>query len=103
MTPGTGTLAGASIASAGTWVPSGRAVVFAALLALALELTRLAVHTPDSSARGTSVAALPLRDNVLVVMCVLSPLANQCVAAPEPCRHVLQRAFPHVVTRKRTL
>src|SRR3954469_13678452 len=55
ITPGTGTLAGASIAFAGTFVPSGRALCLAsALLAAALELTRLAVQAPESSASGRS-------------------------------------------------
>src|SRR5690348_6546735 len=76
ITPGTGTLAGASIALVGTLVPSGRAPEPPSVSdAVALALTRLAVHTPESSARGTKVMALLRRDKVrtgLVVMCELS-------------------------------
>ena len=55
ITPGTGTLAGASIALVGTLVPSGSALCFeSALLAAALELNKLAVHAPDRSASGRS-------------------------------------------------
>src|SRR4051812_23336934 len=55
ITPGTGTLAGASIAFAGTFVPSGRVPLPSPVPdAVALELTRLAVHAPDSSASGSS-------------------------------------------------
>ncbi len=72
-TPGTGTLAGASMASAGTFVPSGR-LWFLSEDALALVLTRLAVHTPERSASGTNVIALLLRDKVLAVMRVFPPL-----------------------------
>ena len=82
-TPGTGTLAGASIASLGTVVPSGREVrLSAALFAVAVALTRLAVHTPDSNASGTRVNAWLLRDNGLVVMYPHSPLILERVAAP---------------------
>ena len=49
------TVAGASIALAGTFVPSGRELCLAsALLAAALELTRLAVQAPESRASGRS-------------------------------------------------
>jgi hypothetical protein len=59
------------MASAGTEVPSGSFEVEAELFAVALELTRLAVHTPESSARGTRVIALLRRDNGLVLICAL--------------------------------
>src|SRR4029079_13821654 len=73
ITPGTGTLAGASMASVGTEVPSGRVpTLSAALDASALLLTRLAVHTPERSASGTRATALLRRVNGLLVMCVLS-------------------------------
>ena len=73
ITPGTGTLAGASMASLGTEVPSGRASVsLEALVAVALVVTRLAVQMPDISATGTSAAAFIRRDNVFVDMCVCS-------------------------------
>src|SRR6476619_7725521 len=79
ITPGTGTLAGASIALVGTLVPSGRALLPSLVPeAGALALTRLAVHTPDRSARGTRAIALVRLDMALVcgllVMCELSPL-----------------------------
>ncbi len=78
ITPGTGTLAGASMALVGTWVPSGSAPLPSVVSeAVALALTRLAVHTPDISARGTKTTALERRDKVrtgLVVICELSPL-----------------------------
>ena len=75
ITPGTGTLAGASMASVGTEVPSGRVPTLSeALEASALLLTRLAVHTPERSASGTRATALLRRVNGLLVMCVLSPL-----------------------------
>src|SRR6476620_850054 len=74
ITPGTGTLAGASMASVGTEVPSGRVPTLSeALDASALLLTRLAVHTPERSASGTRATALLRRVNGLLVMCVLSP------------------------------
>ena len=87
ITPGTGTLAGASIALVGTLVPSGNAVLPPPVPeAVALALTRLAVHTPDISASGTKATALLRRDRVLVgllVMCELSPLGHHDVGAPQ--------------------
>src|SRR4051812_351009 len=77
MTPGVGTLAGALMASLGTVVPSGRDEAAALSEAVALELTRLAVHTPDSSASGTSVIALLRRDSALVVICGSLPWSNR--------------------------
>src|SRR5215218_6863170 len=78
ITPGTGTLAGASMALVGTLVPSGSSPLPSEVSeAVALALTKLAVHTPDSSASGTKAIALERRDKVrtgLVVICELSPL-----------------------------
>src|SRR4029077_4172488 len=85
-TPGTGTLAGAWMASAGTLVPSGRVWFLSAEDALALELTRLAVHTPESSARGTSAIALLLRDKVLAVMRVVPSQRTNVPSAPSADR-----------------
>ena len=66
------------------------AVLVVGAEAVALELTRLAVHTPDSSARGTRVIALLRRDNGLLVMCVLSPLVSTVpVRSPPSRRHVI--------------
>src|SRR4051794_24492579 len=90
ITPGTGTLAGASIASLGTEVPSGSEPTLLLLLAVALALIRLAVHTPESSASGTSVIALARRDIALVlVISVLSPGSFTLPRPPDLYRHVL--------------
>ena len=81
-TPGGGTLAGASMAASGTVVPSGRDEAAALSEAVALEFTRLAVHTPDNSARGTSVIALLRRDSALVVICDSLPWSNRSCWLP---------------------
>src|SRR5690242_9405384 len=84
ITPGTGTLAGASIALAGTLVPSGRALVPSLVLdAVALALTRLAVHTPDASASGTKAIALLRLDNGrLVILLDSLPWVTRCRSVP---------------------
>src|SRR3954451_14128895 len=51
--PRCGTLAGASIASVGPLVPSGSALLSPVVLAVALAVTRLAVHTPERRASGS--------------------------------------------------
>src|SRR3954451_2791884 len=85
ITPGTGTLAGASIAFAGTFVPSGRAELPSLVSeAVALALTRLAVHTPDRSASGTKATALLRRDNGLLLIFGLSPLGHTVSSIPQP-------------------
>ena len=102
ITPGTGTLAGASIALVGTFVPSGRAALASFVSeAVALLLTRLAVHTPDRSASGTKATALLRRDNCLLLMLGLSPLGHTVSSIPQPLRHIHQRPFPAQVTHKR--
>src|ERR1700712_1656655 len=84
ITPGTGTLAGASIALAGTLVPSGRVWLPSAVLdAVALALTRLAVHTPDASASGTKAIALLRLDNGrLVILLDSLPWVTRCRRSP---------------------
>src|SRR6478735_9274957 len=95
ITPGTGTLVG-------TLVPSGSAELPSFVSeAVALALTRLAVHTPDRSASGTKATALLRRDNCLLLMLGLSPLGHTVSSIPQPLRHIHQRPFPAQVTHKR--
>src|ERR1700760_4418125 len=85
--PGTGTLAGASMALAGTLVPSGRLCDLSEAATLALVVTRLAVHTPEKSASGTSAIAFVLRDIVRAVVAAVmrvgpSPGMPKCAVSP---------------------
>ena len=57
ISPGTLTLAGASMASLGRLVPSGSRCSSEAALAVDVAPARLAVQAPDSSASGTSAVA----------------------------------------------
>src|ERR1700712_600554 len=77
-TPGIGTLAGASMALVGTRVPSGRLWDLSAEATLALVVTRLAVHTPEKSASGTSAIAFVLRDRVLAVLAAVMRVFPPC-------------------------
>src|SRR3954452_12672499 len=104
ITPGTGTLAGALIASAGTLVPSGRVPLpFPVPDAVALLLTRLAVQTPDRSASGTNAMALLRLDNDLLLMVWPLPPGLPGAVGPPTVRHVPQRPFPAQVTHNRAV
>ncbi len=74
MTPACGTLAGASIAWLGTWVPSGSLRLSWSVPAAVAEPkpARLNVHAPESSASGTIMIAFCLRDSCLrAVLCAM--------------------------------
>ena len=76
MTPACGTLAGASIAWLGTWVPSGSFFlswsVPAPTAVAEPKPARLNVHAPDSSASGTIMIAFCLRDSCFrAVFCAM--------------------------------
>ena len=103
-TPGTGTLAGAWMALAGTFVPSGRLPdPLSAEDAFALLVTRLAVQTPEISARGTKVNALLRRDKVFVVMRVSPSPVDKSADQPRAADTLFQRPFPVWVTYKPAL
>src|SRR5918994_3453175 len=86
------TLAGASIAAAGSWVPSGSVPEpSGSALAEPTPPVRLAVHAADSNASGTIAVALWSRPKVDMVC--ISPESYWCHGAPSGPTYTSQRAL----------
>ena len=64
-------------------------------MAVALELTRLAVHTPERSASGTRAIALLRRDNGLLVICGSLPwVMHVCWSVPRAADTCINDSSP---------